>query len=238
MFGQRKPMMGGNPFTMSPENSAPMYAPQAGAPAMTHGNPYLMGGERNMTIPQGGGMIDPRMVEQPKPKGGGIFGRQSALWKVLGTLGDGLTGNPAYGQSQMQERHSLMQQEQQRQRAEAEQRQRMDDRAYERQEWDRRRQVEINNPKPQNPHYWETNDGSLASIGPDGKPQVLYKDPTPKVSYQRVENGDGTFTMVPVVNGQIMAGGGQQQAMPAPGTVMADPRLNGGSAPQAQGGFR
>lgn len=42
------------------------------------------------------------------------------------------------------------------------------------------------------PHYWEANDGSLMGIGPDGQPQQIYKDPTPKP--YMVTNPDGTIS--------------------------------------------
>lgn len=33
---------------------------------------------------------------------------------------------------------------------------------------------------PKSPYRWESNDGSLLELGPDGQPRVVYKDPTPK----------------------------------------------------------
>lgn len=64
-------------------------------------------------------------------------------------------------------------------------------------------------PDPVSPHYWETNDGSLGMVGPDGKPTILYKDPTPKINWIRADNGDGTQSLIPVgANGPIDAKGG------------------------------
>ncbi len=51
---------------------------------------------------------------------------------------------------------------------------------------------------PQQPHYWETNNGSLAMVGPDGKPQIVYQDPTPKITWLTADNGDGTKQIVPM----------------------------------------
>lgn len=69
LFGQKKPV---NPLGMG--------IGQTPVPAMQTPEP----------MPMGGGV---------KRKGGGLFGKDSALWKVLGTLGDGITGNPVYSQT-------------------------------------------------------------------------------------------------------------------------------------------
>lgn len=143
--------------------------------------------------------------EQKKP---GFFSKGGAWLDVLGAFGDGFgTNGPVYAQSKMQ-RSRLMQEQQQ-----AEQQ-----RQAERENFIWKSQYERDNPKPSNPYRWESNDGSLLELGPDGQPRVVYKDPTPKVNYQRVDNGDGTYTMVPIVNGQIMTQGIQQpgQAPTAP----------------------
>lgn len=52
--------------------------------------------------------------------------------------------------------------------------------------------------RKQTPYRWESNNGSLMEIGEDGQPRLIYQDPTPKVNWVRADNGDGTFTMVPV----------------------------------------
>jgi hypothetical protein len=58
----------------------------------------------------------PQVPQNPMPKKGGLFGKQSALWKVLGVLGDGITGNPMFTQSYLgqkeDERRSLMMEQQ------------------------------------------------------------------------------------------------------------------------------
>ncbi|ANI79005.1 hypothetical protein [Sphingobium sp. EP60837] len=73
-------------------------------------------------------------------------------------------------------------------------------------------------PDPVAPHYWETNDGSLGMIGPDGKPTIAYKDPTPKINWIRADNGDGTQSLIPVgPNGPIDAKGGDPAISPTPG---------------------
>lgn len=197
MFGPRK---FGNPLAMTPENS------MANIPVMGQ---------------QTGPMIDPRMTEQPK-RGGGIFGRQSALWKVLGTLGDGLTGNPAYGQMQMQERQSLMQQEQERQKMQMQQQQRMDDRAYEESEWTRRQEYERNNPKPINNDTVNDLNWYKSLSDADRK---LYHQMKPTVAFR----ADGT----PIVVNPYDLQGFEK----APEGVTFTP-IEGGSAGNGTGGFR
>jgi hypothetical protein len=83
---------------------------------------------------------------------------------------------------------------------------------------------------PKEPHYFQDNSGNELAIGPDGQPQVVYKDPNP---WKLVPNGMGG--VIPVNMDALMHGG--SPAMPAPGTVVADPRRQGGPASQAPGGF-
>lgn len=94
--------------------------------------------------------------------------------------------------------------------------------------WDR------NNPKPLTPHFWETNDGSLGVVGPDGTPTILYKDPTPKLNWITAENGDGTKQLIPVgPNGPM----GQGAGLPTAPVGKLTP-IRGGAASQEAGGFR
>lgn len=64
-------------------------------------------------------------------------------------------------------------------------------------DWQAKQEYERANPSPRAPHYWETNDGSLGMVGPDGKPSILYQDPNDKIQWMQVDNGDGTKTVVP-----------------------------------------
>lgn len=96
-------------------------------------------------------------------------------------------------------------------------------------------------PKQGAPHYWETNDGSLAVVGPNGKPQVLYQDPTPKINWIQADNGDGTKSLIPVgPNGPLGAKGGDPvsgaQAGQPPATLPPDFDFGGPTQP-ASGGF-
>lgn len=59
-------------------------------------------------------------------------------------------------------------------------------------QYERKQQIEAQYDKPAQPHYWESNDGSLMSIGPDGQPVQVYQDKTPKP--YMVTNADGTIT--------------------------------------------
>lgn len=84
--------------------------------------------------------------------------------------------------------------------------------------------------EPPNPHYFEANDGSQYMIGADGQPKLVFKDPTPKVTMVAVDNGDGTKTIMPFVNG-VPAGQAEQPVRPKIGEVVPDPR-KGGAGPQ------
>lgn len=52
--------------------------------------------------------------------------------------------------------------------------------------WKQQYDYELAHPKATShePHYWESNDGSLHAIGDDGKPIEVYHDPTPKMQLQ------------------------------------------------------
>lgn len=85
---------------------------------------------------------------------------------------------------------------------------------------------ELQNRKPAAPHYWEMNDGSLGMVGPDGKPVVLFKDPTPKINWVTADNPDGTKSLIPMgPNGPL--GGGAQPATPG---ITFTPIEDGGPA--------
>jgi hypothetical protein len=85
-----------------------------------------------------------------------------------------------------------------------------------------------NNPEPTAPHYFQDNSGNEYSIGPDGKPVQVFADP---LHWKFVPNGMGG--VVPVDINALMNGGG----LPAPGTVVPDPRKQGGPSPSGSGGF-
>lgn len=126
--------------------------------------------------------------------GKGWEGKAYALGGLL--AGDGGRGVGMYHQQQAMQQQAA----QQAAAAQAEElRKRSLDRADKQWEWQN---------KPQTPHYWETNDGSLASIDPaTGKPRVVYQDPTPKIDWITAQNPDGTKTLVPMQRGGAPAGG-------------------------------
>ncbi|MEG3178180.1 hypothetical protein U1872_18210 [Sphingomonas sp. RB3P16] len=86
------------------------------------------------------------------------------------------------------------------------------------------------------PHYWETNNGSLGMVGADGKPAIVYQDPTPKITTIAVDNGDQTKTLYQVgPDGRPIGAGiqgspamGAVPSVPAVGTVEDGHRFMGG----------
>lgn len=86
-----------------------------------------------------------RRCRKPNAEKGGLFGKQSALWKVLGVLGDGITGNPMFTQSYLgqkeDERRSLMMEQQRQAQLE---------------DYAKKQEIEAQyRPAPQ-PHRWES----------------------------------------------------------------------------------
>lgn len=86
-------------------------------------------------------------------------------------------------------------------------------------------QFDVQNRKQAQPHYWETNDGSLGVIGPDGQPRIAYQDPNKKIEYQWVRDPNtGQMTGVPITIG----GAPSAPAGPQPGAVVDGYRFKGG----------
>ena len=169
--------------------------------------------------PMGGGV---------KRKGGGLFGKDSALWKVLGTLGDGITGNPVYSQTVLARKK--MEHDAEMQQAK---------RAADLEDYAKKQEIEAQYRPEQRPHMWESNNGSLMQLDPTtGLPKVVYEDPTPKINWIRADNGDGTFTMVPVGPNGPLAGAPQAPKAPktAPRGKMTP--YSGGQTVAPSGTFR
>lgn len=138
-------------------------------------------------------------VDQPKPK---FFGQGGTGRFIAGSIGDALQ-QWAGGQATFAQHRQMQQEAEQRagmmqQKAAADQEAAQRDRAAKWENWQRQYDYERGNPKASAPYRWESNDGSLMEIGADNQPRAVYKDPTPKIGWQRADNGDGTFTMVPV----------------------------------------
>ena len=214
--------------------------PQSAAEAQAMGLPYgggLMGRKRGLfgatmpTVPQTPDTPPMTGTAQPlAPKKGFDWG------KLIGVLGDSLS---IAGGGQAQYVPNLL-----------ERRQLQDARQYAEQTYQRRRQddladygvkqeIEAKYAKPPAPYRWESNNGSLLELGPDGQPKVVYEDPTPKINWVRADNGDGTFTMVPMgPNGPInVPGQAPQSGAPIAPKGKLTP-YNGGQTATPSGTFQ
>ena len=176
--------------------------------------------------------IPPEMTatQQPlapaKPK---FFGEGGVGRSIAGNIGDFLlqySGMDPIYQPAMQQKQAMTYDQQQR---EAQRQQQLKD-------WVWKEEYERANPAPRAPHYWETNDGSLGMVGPDGKPTILYQDPNDKIQWMQVDNGDGTKTVVPY-NSKGPLG---QQAAPqgAPQRPVGKLKPYGGQTANPSGNFR
>lgn len=155
--------------------------------------------------------------------------------KLIGVLGDSLS---IAGGGQAQFVPNMIDQRNRRQaQAYAEQtyqRRRGD----ELQDYGLKQEIEAKYRPALSPYRWESNDGSLLELGPDGQPKVVYKDPTPKINWVRADNGDGTFTMVPMgPNGAINLGG-QGGPSGAPAAPKGKLKPYGGQTATPSGNFR
>lgn len=98
-------------------------------------------------------------------------------------------------------------------------------------DWMTQYNYKLQHPEKTDPHYFQDNSGNEMAIGADGQPVVVYKDPNP---WKLVPNGMGG--VIPV-NMDALMHGAANPGMPAPGSVVDDPRKQGGPASQAPGGF-
>jgi hypothetical protein len=169
--------------------------------------------------PLGIALMDTAGAPQPKKMSKGQI--------IAGIIGDALAGaagrGPAFGQMLAQQRQYENEQAQQQAQWGLQRRARLED-------WQAQQDYERAHPAPTAPHYFETNNGSVGMIGPDGKPQIVYNDPTPKMNFIPDGLGGGQWVSVP----------NQAPSMPvAPakpvGTLIP---IQGGPTPPASGGFR
>jgi hypothetical protein len=58
-------------------------------------------------------------------------------------------------------------------------------------------QWQATHKEPPPPHYFQTNNGSEAVIGADGRPQIIYQDPDPKMNFIPDGMGGGNWVPVP-----------------------------------------
>jgi hypothetical protein len=140
-------------------------------------------------------------------------------WDIVGAAGDALAsygglGTP-YRDNQQRQRAEFNAEEQYKRRS-----------ADEWNQYIRKSEYERANPAPRSPHYFETNDGSQGMIDPvTGQPQIVYKDPSPKMQW--VPDGLGGGRFAPVY-------GAPQQSQTPEFAGWAD---EGGPVQQAPGNF-
>jgi hypothetical protein len=84
---------------------------------------------------------------------------------------------------------------------------------------------------PAQPHYFEANNGDQYAIGPDGQPQKLFADPTPKMNFIPDGRGGGQWLAVPTNTGGggLVSTGMPAAGGPAIGTVEDGFRFKGGN---------
>lgn len=184
----------------------------------------LFGASANQPIaPEMTATSSPMAPAKPKFFGEGGVGRS-----IAGNIGDFLLQysgmQPIYAPA-MQQRQAMAHDQQQR---EMQRQQGLED-------WVAKQEYERANPAPRAPHYWETNNGSLGMIGPDGQPQIVYPDPDEKIQWLTVENGDGTKSVIPYNSKGPL--GQQPQASPQRPKGKLTP-YKGGQSATPTGGFR
>ena len=175
---------------------------------------------------QGSAMSALQPMPGIEPKQPRFFDKNGGWRDALGILGDalaGAAGQPGvYAQMKLNERlhQRALDDEARRQSAQWELWKRQQDYTW------------ANKPRdPRQPHFWESNDGSLMALGDDGKPVKVYDDPTPKMNFIPDGMGGGQWVAVPT------SAPNQASNRPKIGDVIRDPRTGGGSG-NATGGFR
>jgi hypothetical protein len=92
------------------------------------------------------------------------------------------------------------------------------------------KEIDAQYPGQRTPHYFEANNGDRYAIGPDGKPQRIFQDTTPKIQF--IPNGLGGVIPVNVSAYTQGLTGGQPAAAPPPVLDALPP----GAKPLGQGG--
>lgn len=162
----------------------------------------MLFGNRQWQLPRRnsllGDMPQPQQQQQQQqqPSGRGLFGG----WRnVAGIVGDALaTANdmPALYAPQMMQRRDI---EARQQEMQARQQQQQADRMADREDWQWQYDYERENPRPSTaqPHRWESNDGDVYELGPDGQPRRVFDDPTPKMNFIPDGQGGGQWVALP-----------------------------------------
>jgi hypothetical protein len=183
MFGTRKPPLGQIP----------------GLQRGPYDTPPTWGGPPQETMDQVGAMEPNTQAMTKKP---GFFAPGQTGRHIVGFIGDALQqmsgGQPTYMPQMMQ----MKQQDAEiRARLQAALEKRKADREDKQWEWENKPQEE------RAPYRWESNDGSLMEVGPDGQPRVVYKDPTAKVVFQPDGLGGGKWITQPTTQNLVPIGG-------------------------------
>lgn len=163
-------------------------------------------------IYRGGWQFDPNMYETPVGSGmdqfslpshqvpdemaagipapqkkGGFFRKggtaRNIVGSIVGSVGDALTGNSNFADN-MARQQAVDRQEKLYQRR----------RSDELEDYGKKQEIDA---RYRQPHYWESNDGSLMALDANGRPQKVYSDPTPKISWVQVQTQRG-IELVPV----------------------------------------
>lgn len=216
-------------------NAKPKPRGLLGALAMSEGAPDRMGmfqQPQQPMAPQMGqamGMDQQRATQPHEAAGPGFFQQGGTGRAIAGSLGDALMQmgglQPIYAPA-MQERRQMAQR-QQMQQAQAHQAQQ--ERMQGREDYVWQRDFDTTHPKAVQPHYWESNDGSLMALGADGQPAKVYQDPSPRMNFIPDGQGGGQWVAVPT------SGMGAPSGMPDKPTGKLTPI--GGGAGGGTGGF-
>jgi hypothetical protein len=173
-----------------------------------------------------GPLAPPLNIPAPK-KRGGLFGagKGNIAEAISAAIGGWLMGggNPAganiLGMLQQRRQQKLEEDQYQRRRQDA------------LADYGEKQKLEAQYGRAAQPHYFEDNSGNQWAIGPDGQPQLVYKDP---LQFKFVPNGMGGVQAINIQQLMSQMGGGQEEILDAlpPGA-----KPLGGPTPQASGGF-
>lgn len=180
------------------------------------------------------GIQGPRASDALPDRKPGFFGEGGMGRMIAGFLGDALMQQngfqPLYAPMMAQRQDNAFRAKQ----AEAKRMADREDFLFQ-QEWKR------DNPEPRQPYRWESNNGSLMEIGPDGVPRTVYADPTPKMNFIPDGMGGGQWVAVPTAAPAKMASPapslddwnsakpmGGSQSGPVPFAANPPARLQGG----------
>lgn len=210
--------------------------PMRGFPQAPRGMMFSGFGPMNTQTP-------PFMPDQPAPAPAApaTWAKGGAGWDAVGAIGNtlmSLSGDPALSAWAQQNRGQQQQDRQFQQAQIARTQMAQQERAADQRTWIDRQLFERANPAPRAPHYWETNNGSLAMVDPvTGQPRVVYEDPTPKVTWTQVDLPNGQKQLIPSINGVMSGGGSPAPAAPPTKPVGKLTPIQGGATPSGSRPF-